>query len=101
MVWVKPLGYEVNIDDTRYIIEALLNEPMDPKATCFCTYDESKDRIQLEIKLPQAINKGKKWIEKMRQTSSTLILIEGKGDDVIEDDVQDEEDETKSKEEER
>lgn len=31
VVWVKPLAYEVNIDDTRDIIKAFLNEPMDPK----------------------------------------------------------------------
>ena len=39
VAWVKPLGYEVNIDDTRDIIEALVNEPMDPKAPYFCTYE--------------------------------------------------------------
>ena len=33
VVWVNPLSYEVNIDDTKDIIKALLNEPMDPKAT--------------------------------------------------------------------
>ena len=35
IVWVKPLGYEVNIDETKDIIEALINEPIDPKATYF------------------------------------------------------------------
>ena len=53
VVWLKPLSYEVNIDDTKDIIEALLNEPMDTKATYFGTYDEAKARIELEIKLPQ------------------------------------------------
>ena len=52
IVWVKPLGYEVNIDETKDIIEALINEPVDPKATYFGTYDEAKARIELEIKLP-------------------------------------------------
>ena len=52
IVWVNPLGYEVNIDDTGDIIEALLNEPIDPKATYFGTYDEAKAIIELEIKLP-------------------------------------------------
>ena len=33
IVWVKPLGYEVNIDERKDIIEALINEPFDPKAT--------------------------------------------------------------------
>ena len=31
IVCVKPLGHEVNIDETKYIIEALRNEPIDPK----------------------------------------------------------------------
>ena len=26
--WVKPLGYEVNIDETKDIIKALVNEPL-------------------------------------------------------------------------
>ena len=39
-VWVKPLGYEVNIDETRDIIEALINEPIDPKVSYIGTYDE-------------------------------------------------------------
>ena len=42
LVWVKPLSYEVNIDDTKDIIEALLNELVDPKAIYFGTFDEAK-----------------------------------------------------------
>ena len=57
MVWVKPPSYEVNIDDTKDIIEALMNEPFYPKDTYFSTYDEAKARIQFEIKLPQEISK--------------------------------------------
>ena len=78
MVWVKPLSYEVDIDDTKDIIEALLNKLVDPKATYFGTYDEAKERIELEIKLRQAIKKGKKRIAKLRQASSTLLLTKGK-----------------------
>ena len=47
MVWVKPLPYEVNIDETKDIIEALVNEPVDPKTPIFGTYDEAKTRIEL------------------------------------------------------
>lgn len=65
VVWVKPLEYEVNIDDTKDIIEALLHEPVDPKAIYFSTYYEAKARIELEIKLPQVINKGRKRVEKI------------------------------------
>ena len=95
-IWVKPLGYEVNIDETKDIIEALINEPIDPKAIYFGTYDEEKARIELEIKLPQAVSKGKKRIAKLK-TSSTLLLTEGKGEDIEEGEAKYEE---KSEEEE-
>jgi len=49
---VKPLGYKVNIDETKDIIEALVNEPVDPRVPYFGTYDEVKSRIELEIKIP-------------------------------------------------
>ena len=32
IAWVNPLEYEVNIDETRDNIEALLNEPLEHKA---------------------------------------------------------------------
>ena len=85
VVWVKPLSDEVNIDDTKDIIEVLLNKLVDPKDTYFGTFDEAKARIEFQIKLPQVVNKGKKRIEKLRQASSTLLLTKGKGDDVKED----------------
>ena len=52
IVWVRTLGYEVNIDETKDIIEALINEPINPKATYFGTYEEANVIIELEIKLP-------------------------------------------------
>ena len=47
VVWVKTLPYEVNIDETKDIIEALVNEPIDPNVPYFGTYDEAKERIEL------------------------------------------------------
>ena len=82
VAWVKPLPYELNIDDVRDIIEALINEPMDPKLPAFGTYDEAKVRIELEIKLPQAISKGNRKIEKLKTDTGPLMLTEGKGEDV-------------------
>ena len=52
IVWLKPLPYEVNIDEAKNIIEALINEPIDPNAPHFGTYDEAKARIKLAIKIP-------------------------------------------------
>ena len=64
VAWVKPLPYEVNIDETKDIIEALVNEPIDPKLPVFGTYDEAKSRIELSIKIPQDLNRVKKigWL---------------------------------------
>ena len=42
IIWMKPLGYEVNIDETKDIIEALTNELVDPKVAYFGTYEEEK-----------------------------------------------------------
>lgn len=43
MAWVWPLGYEVNIHETKDIIKALLNEPIYPKAAYFGMYEGVKD----------------------------------------------------------
>ena len=48
---VEPLVCEVNIDETKDIIESLVSELVYPKATYFGTYDEAKARIEL-IMLP-------------------------------------------------
>ena len=82
-VWVKPLGYEVNIDETKDIIEALINEPIYPKDAYFGTNEVEKARIELEIKLPQVVNKGRKRVAKM-QTKVPLMLTKGKEEDVEE-----------------
>ena len=83
-MWVKPLDYEVNIDETKGIIEALINEPLNPKAAYFGTQEEAKAMIELKIKTPQAVNKGKKRISKM-QNKTPLLLTKGKGEDVKDD----------------
>ena len=52
VAWVKPLPYELNIDEERDIIEALVNEPAIPNIPTFSTYDEEKEIMELEIKMP-------------------------------------------------
>ncbi len=86
VAWVKPLACEINIDEIRDIIEALINECLDPKAPYSCTYVEAKDRITIEIKIPQILKSGRKTVEKFEKkfrkpSSTTLMLIEGKGED--------------------
>ena len=104
MASIKPLEYEVNIDDTKDIIEALPIKLMDPKTTYFGTYEEDKVRIELEIKLPKVGSMRRKMIEKIikntKQLGSPLILTRGKGDD-IEDENKEEDVEEEDLEEEK
>ena len=86
IAWVKPLAYEVNIDETRDIIEALINEPINPKAPYFGTYVEAKERITTEIKIAQILKRGRMTVEKFekefeRLAGTTLMLTKGKGED--------------------
>lgn len=103
IAWVKPLAYEVIIDDTRDIIESLINEPMDTKDKYFGTYEESKRRISLEIMTPQILKRGKKRLENIRKkiakSDSPLKLTEGKGDDIEEEDEEEDESEDEVEEE--
>ena len=90
VAWVKPLPYEINIDEVKDIIEALVNELEIPNILAFGTYEEAKKRIELSIKIPQAISRGKKRVAKLKTIEGTLILIEGKGEDEEEEELEDE-----------
>ena len=62
IAWVKPLSYEINIDETRVIIEALLNEPVDEHENYFSMYEEAKVRIEAELKIIQKREKESEGI---------------------------------------
>ncbi|GLJ25488.1 hypothetical protein SUGI_0488040 [Cryptomeria japonica] len=68
VAWVKPLPYEINIDEARDIIEALINEPAIPNTPAFGTYDEAKARIELENKLPKATTSTKRKAAKTEES---------------------------------
>ncbi|GLJ11508.1 hypothetical protein SUGI_0169290 [Cryptomeria japonica] len=68
VAWVKPLPYEINIDEARDIIEALINEPAIPNTPVFGTYDEAKARIELENKLPKATTSTKRKAAKTEES---------------------------------
>ena len=99
VAWVKPLPYEINIDEAKDIIEALVNEPANPNLPTFHTYEEAKMRIELSIKIHQALSKGKKRVAKLKTTKGPLMITEGKGEDK-EDELDNEEEESKKEEEE-
>ena len=79
-IWKDIYHLDKPSDDT-VIIEALVNEPTIPNIPSFVTYEEAKKRIELGIKIPQAISRGKKRVAKLKTTKGSLMLPEGKGED--------------------
>ena len=81
VAWVKPLPYEVNFEEAKDIIEALVNELVDLKIPIFGTYEEAKRRIELSIKILQALSRGKKMAVKLKSVEGPLMITKGKGKD--------------------
>ena len=94
IAWVNSFPYEINTNEARDIIKALFNEPTNPNLLAFGTYDEAKKRIELSIKIPQALRRGKKRVAKLKIAEGPLMLTEGKGEDEG-DEPKDEEEESK------
>ena len=95
---VKPLPYEINIDEVKDIIEALVNELANAKLPTFGTYDEAKKRIELSTKIPQTISRGKKRVAKLKTIEGPLMITKRKIKDE-EDEIEDDEEELEKEEE--
>ena len=80
VAWVKPLPYEVNNDEARDIIEALVNELADPKLPTFGTYEEAKKMIHKIMGLPM-LSKAKttKTLGQEELQKKTLAKWDGRG----------------------
>ena len=48
--WLKPLGYEINIDEASTTIITLLVEEVDKAAKLFGNYEAVKSRVETELK---------------------------------------------------
>ena len=48
--WLRPLGYEINVDDASTTITTLLSKEMDKEAKPFGTYDIVKSRVEIDLK---------------------------------------------------
>ena len=93
--WLRPLGYELDIDQTTAAITALLAEKMDKDAQAFGTYDVVKSRVSTELKTTSAVKKKDKLVKKIKRKFG---VEEGTAEEE-EEDVEEEEGEEKEKEE--
>ena len=57
--WLRPLGYEINVDEASVAITALLAEDFDKEAKHFGTYDIIKSWVDIDLKIASSIRKTK------------------------------------------
>ena len=91
--WLRPLGYELDIDQASATITALLVEEVDKNAKAFGTYDVVKFRVVTDLKTATAVKKKEKLVRKIKRRFG----VEGEGTVEEEEEViEDEEDEPQS-----
>ena len=64
--WLRPLGYEVNVDEASVAIRALLLEEFDKEEKHFGTYDIVKSRVDTKLKIASLMRKKDKIIKKLK-----------------------------------
>lgn len=87
--WLRPLGYEINIDKTSTTITTLLVEEIDKSAKPFDTYDVVISKVNMDLKTTSILKKKDKIMKKLKAKFG-----EGVGND---DDSEEEEEEEEEK----
>ena len=64
--WLKPLAYEINLDEASIAIIALLAKDFDKDAKLFGTYDIVKTRVNTNLKIASSMRKKDKIIKKLK-----------------------------------
>ena len=104
--WLRPLGYEINIDEASAEIIALITEEIDKSAPHFGTYDVIRSKVYMELKTASTIKKKDRLVKKLKakfgegeikakeeedeekeeeeQGQGPLALTQGMGEDVEE-----------------
>lgn len=65
--WLRPLGYEINVDEASVAIIALLVEEVDKEAIAFGNYELAKSKISMELKTTSVIKKKNKLVKKLKE----------------------------------
>ena len=84
--WLRPLGYEINVDEASAAIIALLVEEVDKNAKAFENYEMAKSKITMELKTTSVIKKKEKLVKKLKAKF-------GEGDEQEEDEEEEDEEE--------
>ena len=96
--WLRPLGYEINVDEALATIIALLAEKIDKSTKLFGNYDVMKSKVEMELKTSSILKKNDKLVRKLKtkfgegvgeeeeeeqeQAQESLALTQGIGEDI-------------------
>ena len=64
--WLRPLGYEINVDEASAIITTLLVEEVDKNAKIFGNYDVMKSKVEMELKTTSTLKKKDKLVKNIK-----------------------------------
>lgn len=95
--WLRPLGYELDVDEASTTITVLLAEEKDKIAKPFGTYDVVESRFETELKTTSIIKRKDKLVKKIKKKFGVEIE-EAAGAEGVE---EEEEEEGESEEEEQ
>ena len=65
--WLRPLGYELDVDEASAAITVLLAKEVDKTAKPFGTFDVVKSKIEIELKTVSFIKRKDKLVRKLKK----------------------------------
>ena len=68
--WLRPLPYEIDIDDALAAITTLLAKELDKGAPYFGVYDIVKSRVNTDLKIASSVKKKDKIVKKLKSQLS-------------------------------
>lgn len=87
--WLRPLGYEINIDEASTTITTLLAEEIDKSDPHFGTYDVVRSKIDMELKTTSTIKRKGKLVKKLKaRFGEGIVGAEEEEDDESDEDEQ-------------
>ena len=96
--WLRPLGYELDVDQASTTITALLAEEIEKATKPFGTYDVVKSRVVTDLKIASVVKRKEKLVRKIKKKIGADIEAVGIA---AEEEVGEEEDESEEEEEPR
>ena len=63
---MRPLAYEINVDEAPTTITTLLAKEIDKDDKRFGTYDIVKSRVEIDLKMASTLKKKDKMVKKLK-----------------------------------